>query len=290
MTGRSPIDAPAPQHYASQEEPILKTARTHVLIILAFVLALLLIGSLGLARAQDLAPQTAGAPGVGPQTVFLPLISGSSRPTPTPTPTPIPTRTATPTATPSQVINSKCYWFPLGPTDSDSVECSATDGLVIRRNNISFTMVACCGTYGARHYAISIDAAKIAGEGDYRIGFDVRSLVHGGGYLFGVNPDTRSYSLIRIDDSDWKGGVSLIPWTFSDRIVPGAGVNRLEIERDEANIVLRINGHQVAVVQDSTWVDEGIGWTLYVRNYQGPGTEVRMERIRYMQWDDNKAR
>ncbi len=284
LTGRVGIDAPAPQPYAAQEEPIIRTVRAHVLIIPAFVLALLLIGSLGLARAQDPAPQTAGAPGVEPQTVFLPLISGFSQPTSTPTPTRTPTPAPTATPTPSQVTNPKCYWFPLGPTDSDDVECSATDGLVIRRNNISFTMVACCGTYGARHYAISVDAATVAGEGDYRIGFDVRSLVHGGGYLFGVNPGARSYSLIRIDDSDWKGGVSLIPWTFSDAILPGASFNRLEVERNDAAILLTINGQRVAVVQDTTWVDQGIGWTLYVRNYQSPA-EVHMERIRYTQWD-----
>lgn len=272
----------------------MKATRSHILITLSFTLALLLSGLWGLAQAQDSAPPAAGGLAAGPHGVFLPLVSGPMRPAPTPTPTVTPARTLTPTPTvvptPSQVLNPSCYWFPLGPTDSDSVECSATDGLVIQRSNISFTMVACCGTNGARHYAISVDAAKVAGEGDYRIGFDVRSLVHGGGYLFGVNPDARTYSLIRIDDSDWKGGVSLIPWTFSDRILPGAGVNRLEIERYEANILLRINGQQVAVVQDSTWVDEGIGWTLYVRNYQSPGMEVRLEHIRYTQWDDISRR
>lgn len=225
---------------------------------------------------------------------FLPVVMGpvphTPTPTATPTPTSTPTRTATPSPTPSptpsRVLNPNCYWFPLGPSDRDDVECSPTDGLVIRRYNISFSMVACCGTNGAKHYAISVEAAKTAGDGDYRIGFDVKSLVQGGGYLFGINPDARSYSLIRVDDSDWKGGVALIPWTFSDAILPGDQVNRMRVERRGPNILLAINGQQVAGIQDTTWLDQGIGWTLYARNYQAPGLEVHLERIRYTEWND----
>lgn len=242
----------------------------------------------GLSRLQDTAtpPATVRA--------FLPAVMGPLPPTPTPTatptPTPTPTQTATPSPTPSPtpsaVLNPKCYWFELGPSDRDDVECSATNGLVIRRYNISFSMVACCGTNGAKHYAVTVDAAKVAGEGDYRIGFDVRSLTQGGGYLFGVNADTRTYSLIRIDDGNWKGGVPIIDWTFSDTILPGAGVNRMEVERHGATILLRINGQQVAAVPETTWLDQGIGWTLYARNYQGPGLEVHFENMRYVQWND----
>lgn len=209
---------------------------------------------------------------------YLPLVGRVAPPTPTPT--------ATATPAPSRVLSPTCYWFPLGPSDRDNVACSPTNGLVIQRYNISFSMVACCGTDRARRYAIAVDASKTAGEGDYRIGFDVRSLSQGGGYLFGVNPDTRAFSLIRVDDEDWKGGVALIPWTFSDRILPGAGVNRLEVERHGPDIFLRINGQQVAAVRDATWLDQGIGWTLYARNYQAPGLEVRFERMRYTQWND----
>ncbi len=206
---------------------------------------------------------------------FLPVIMGPPPPTPTPTPT----------ATPSMVLNPTCYWFPLGPSDRDDVECSPTNGLVIRRYNISFTMVACCGTNGAKHYAVAVEAAKTAGDGDYRIGFDVRSLTLGGGYLFGINPDTRSYSLYRVDDADWKGGVPLIPWTFSETILPGAQFNRMQVERRGPDILLTVNGQQVAAVQDTTWLDQGIGWTLYARNYQG-AAEMQYERIRYSQWND----
>ncbi len=213
---------------------------------------------------------------------FLPLAMRAPRPTPTPTPAP--------TATPSRTLLPTCRWFPLGPSDSDDVECSATNGLVITRGNISHTMVACCGTNGARHYAISVDAARVAGEGDYRIGFDVRSLTQGGGYLFGVNPDTRTYSLHRVDDANWKGGIVLIPWTFSDHILPGAAFNRLEVERYGAAILLRINGQQVAAVNETTWLDQGIGWALYARNYQAGGAVMQFENMRYLQWNDIAAR
>ncbi|MCX6032867.1 MAG: hypothetical protein NT169_26725 [Chloroflexi bacterium] len=207
---------------------------------------------------------------------FLPMVRGSVRPIPT--------------APPDRILNPTCWWFPLGPSGSDDVECSATQGLVIQRNNISFTMVACCGTSGAKHYAVMVDVSRTAGEGDYRIGFDVRSLVQGGGYLFGVNPDTRSYSLIRVDNSNWKGGISLIPWTVSDKILPGAAVNRLQIERRGPTILLAINGQQVAAVQDTTWLDQGIGWTLYARNYQAGGAVMRFENIRCLQWNDIPTR
>lgn len=220
------------------------------------------------ARLQDTA-----TPQATPR-IFLPLVSKLATPTPTPT------------LTPSRVLNPNCYWFPLGPSDRDDVTCSPTNGLVIRRFNISFSMVACCGTNGARHYAITVDAAKVAGEGDYRIGFDVRSLTQGGGYLFGINADARSFSLYRVDDGDWKGGVALIPWTFSDHIQPGAAFNRMEVERYGPTILLRINGQQVAAVQETTWLDQGIGWTLYARNYQAPGLEVRFENMRYAQWNE----
>jgi hypothetical protein len=231
--------------------------------------------------------------------VFLPAIM---RPPPTPTPTatptqtPSPTSTATPmpTATPSptrtpQTLNPVCWWFPLGPSDSDDVECSPTNGLVIKRYNTSFTLVACCGTEGAKHYAISVEAAKTAGDGDYRIGFDVRSLRQGGGYLFGINSDTRSYSLYRIDDGDWKGGVPLIPWTFSETILPGSQFNLMQVERRGPDILLTINGQQVADVQDTTWLDQGIGWILYARNYAG-AAEMQYERIRYSWWNDTMTR
>lgn len=223
---------------------------------------------------------------------FLPAIMGPPPATPTPTatatptvtPTVTPTPTATPTQAPSQVLNPTCYWFPLGPSDRDDVECSATNGLVIRRYNISHTIVACCGTDGARHYAISLEAAKTAGDGDYRIGFDVRSLTQGGGYLFGINPDTRSYSLYRVDDGDWKGGVPLIPWTFSETIRPGSQFNAMQVERRGPDILLTINGQQVATVQDTTWLDQGIGWILYARNYTG-AAEMQYERLRYARWN-----
>lgn len=93
-----------------------------------------------------------------------------------PTATPTPTPTATPTRTPSLVLNPTCGWFPLGRSDRDDVECTPTQGLKINRYNISFSMVACCGTSGAKHYAVSVEASKPAGDGVYRIGFDVRSL------------------------------------------------------------------------------------------------------------------
>lgn len=135
-------------------------------------------------------PTAAGAPtAVDRQATpraYLPLVGRVAPPTPTPT--------ATATPAPSRVLSPTCYWFPLGPSDRDNVACSPTNGLVIQRYNISFSMVACCGTDRARHYAIAVDASKTAGEGDYRIGFDVRSLSQGGGYLFGVNPDTRAFS------------------------------------------------------------------------------------------------
>lgn len=88
-----------------------------------------------------------------------------------------------------------------------------------------------------------------------------------------------------MNDSNWKGGVPIIPWTFSDAILPGAQVNRMQIERFGPNILLTINGQQVAAAQDATWVDQGIGWTLYVRNYQG-SAEMRFEHIRYTQWNN----
>ncbi len=261
-------------------------------MIAGFVSVSLLFGVLlaqpatGVAAVSTAAP--AGTPTAGhlsrafdtvtPQATkfaFLPVIMGPPPPTPTPTPT----------ATPSQVLNPTCGWFPLGPSDRDDVECSPTNGLIIRRFNISHTIVACCGTNGARHYAISAEIAKTAGDGDYRIGFDVRSLLQGGGYLFGINPDTRSYSLYRVDDGDWKGGVPLIPWTSSDAILPGSQFNRMQVERRGADILLTINGQQVATVQDTTWLDQGIGWILYARNYTG-AAEMQYERIRYVRWND----
>jgi hypothetical protein len=145
---------------------------------LVWLLASLLIGpAAGVAGTTDAMTPQAG------RRSFLPLAMRPAGPTPTPT------------ATPNRTLSPTCYWFELGPSDRDNVACSPTQGLVIQRFNISHSMVACCGTAGAKHYAISVDAAKTAGDGDYRIGFDVRSLTQGGGYLFGVNPDTRSYSL-----------------------------------------------------------------------------------------------
>lgn len=236
-------------------------------------------------------PSGTATPAMTPR-AFLPAVIRPLPPTATPTATPTasPTQspTPTPTATPGQVLNPSCYWFPLGPSDRDDVECSPTGGLIIRRYNISHTIVACCGTDGAQHYAISLEAAKTAGDGDYRIGFDVRSLVQGGGYLFGVNSDTRSYSLYRVDDGNWKGGVPLIPWTFSAAIRPGSQFNRMQVERRGPDILLTINGQQVAAARDTTWLDQGIGWLLYARNYAGVA-EMQYERIQYSRWHDGAA-
>ena len=130
---------------------------------------------------------------------------------------------------------------------------------------------------------VKADVRLVQGEGDYRLGLDVVSLTNGGGYLFGINPRNGAYSLFRVDDGNWKGGVALIDWTPSPHIRRDLETNRLRMERNQATITLYINDQQVASLQDSTYQHSGIGWTLYVRNYAQPSI-TQFSNIRQLAW------
>lgn len=221
----------------------------------------------------------------GTQTVisFLPILLKQPSPTPTPSPTPSPTPTPTATLPAPSVSTIPCDWFPSGPTDRDWAGCVEGGVYEIQRWNISFSMVACCPP-PATHYAIEASARLVQGEGDYRIGFDVVSFNNGGGYLFGINPRNGTYSLYRIDNSDWKGGIALIGWTPSNYIQRDLATNQMRVERNQATITLFINGQQVASLEDSTYQHTGIGWTLYVRNYSQPNSVMQFTKIDEWAW------
>jgi len=163
------------------------------------------------------------------------------------------------------------------------VGCVDGGAYEMQRWNISFSMVACCPP-PAKHYAIEATARLVQGEGDYRIGLDVVSLDNGGGYLFGINPRDGTYSLYRVDSSDWKGGVPLIDWTPSPHIQRDLAANTMRIERNQATITLFINGQQVASLDDSTYQHTGIGWTLYVRNYSQGNSVMQFSQITALAW------
>lgn len=215
--------------------------------------------------------------------LFLPAIQ--LQPTSTPTPSPSPSPTPTPTSTPPapKAYSIPCDYFPSGPSDRDWVGCVDGGAYEMQRWNISFSMVACCAP-PAEHYAIEANARLVQGEGDYRIGFDVVSLDNGGGYLFGINPRDGTYSLYRVDSSDWKGGVPLIDWTPSPHIQRDLATNQMRVERNQATITLSINGQQVASLEDSTYQHTGIGWTLYVRNYSQSNSVMQFSQIVALGW------
>src|SRR5262249_38395584 len=76
------------------------------------------------------------------------------------------------------------------------------------------------------------------------------------GYRLTINPDDRTFLLRRWDDGK---PVELMPWTNSDAIRGGAQNNRVELGCQGSTISARINGMQVASVQDSTY-REGRLW------------------------------
>jgi hypothetical protein len=153
----------------------------------------------------------------------------------------------------------------------------------MQRISVSFSLALCCSR-GTTHYAFEADARLTQGEGEYSLGFDVVDIFDGGGYLFGVNPRNGTYSLLRIDSSDWKAGVPLIGWTESPHIRRDLEWNHLRVERNGPTITLFINDQFIASVEDSTYAENGRRLVLYVRNYSQPNSIMQFNNIRIYRW------
>jgi hypothetical protein len=98
------------------------------------------------------------------------------------------------------------------------------------------------------NYTVAADMRQHSGKyGGYGLIFERVDWEHF--YLFLVFPDVQAYMLAR-NDSGWT---TLIPVTFSPLINKGSATNNLEVKRIGNQIVLFINGTQLASTNDATY-------------------------------------
>ena len=101
---------------------------------------------------------------------------------------------------------------------------------------------------GAEHYSVEVDIRVINdGEGSFGIFFGRRNGWENY-YLFRIN-DIQNYQLLEIEGDDW---MTLIDWTYSDRIKKPSAVNHLLIKRRGSLIELYANGYLLTSLNDST--------------------------------------
>jgi hypothetical protein len=96
-------------------------------------------------------------------------------------------------------------------------------------------------------------------------------------YRFWVYPDQVSFSLSRLDAGT---SASLVPRRSSTAIQRDTATNRLELECRGSSITARINGVDVATVQDSTYREGGILIGVgYTSDPPGRSVEARFDNL-----------
>jgi hypothetical protein len=69
-------------------------------------------------------------------------------------------------------------------------------------------------------------------------------------YLFIVRPNTRYYSVFRIEPDNWT---RIVDWRYSYYINTGSTSNRLKVERSGSQISVYVNDHLLTTTNDSTY-------------------------------------
>jgi hypothetical protein len=106
-------------------------------------------------------------------------------------------------------------------------------------------------------FAVAVEVHMVTGPEDGAYGIVFREDEDDNYYYFSVS-NSGAFTLLIRYDGEW---ITLIDWTDTDVIRPG-GVNRLEVRAQEAQMVLLINDHVVAEMDDDQLSEGTIGLAI----------------------------
>ncbi|MCX7683628.1 MAG: immune inhibitor A [Anaerolineae bacterium] len=133
------------------------------------------------------------------------------------------------------------------------------------------------------NYTVQVDARMASSSGgSYSLVFGIRWGVNTReNYVVSVDPDTQYYRIQRKNaDGSWT---TLVNWTYSSLIKPGAQTNRLRIDRWGTNILFSVNGFFVTMVSDSNIIGTGLDAGVGVNSYNNVPVDVRFDNFRVSQ-------
>lgn len=124
----------------------------------------------------------------------------------------------------------------------------------------------------AEDVIVEVDAQKIAGPEDNSYGVVCRQ--QGDTYYYFEITSDGYYKIARFVDDEYY---EILPWTETEAILPGNGLNHIRIECVGTTLAMYVNGISLAEVQDNAIQDGYVG--LVVGSFENPGVDLLFDNF-----------
>ncbi len=124
-------------------------------------------------------------------------------------------------------------------------------------------------------FHLTVEAAQAAGPDDNEYGVLARMEDADHFYRFSISGDGY-YMVSKYDGETWKPLSG--DWTLSDAIQTGAATNLLEVVCQGATMTFRVNGEQLAQVEDADYARGDVAF--YAGAFYKPEVEIHFDNLR----------